>query len=333
MRSYVDVNFDGYLLKIDLNGNLEWQKVYPATFFKVFYSVEIAHDSGYILVGSKLNFSQDRSKGFITKINNNGDTLWNRIYSIDTITSAEKIVKINKGYLIGGNIRYIQMFNYTRMYFYKVDFNGDSIFANIVESPKNEYLYDIKVINENRYVFAGYIDSATANVLNGRIWVTDTFGNIIKEKILPSPDYIVLYSILPQINGDIIIAGEADLNMNPYNDAYAIRLDSNLNYTPIGIIGNSNIVPNNFFLYQNYPNPFNPKTTIKYDVPVGTRLGVFVQLTIYDITGRELINVTEFKQAGSYSYTFDGTDYATGLYLYRIESDNFVETKKMVLMK
>ena len=327
--SFVDVNFDGYVLKIDSAGNLEWEKVYPSLFFKVFYSVEIAHDGGYILVGSKLNFSTDYSKGFVTKINSNGDTLWNRTFSLDTLTSAEKIIKVNNGYLIGGNLRHVQMFNYSRMFFYRIDVNGDSILANIINSPKDEYLCDIKVINKNKYIMSGSSDSALLNNLNGRIWITDSNGNILKEKILPSPGYIVLCSVLPLANGDIVIAGEADMNINPYNDAYAVRLDNNLNYTPIGVTGNSNIVPDKFVLYQNYPNPFNPKTSIKYEIPKEAQ----VILRIYDITGREILQTTEYKQAGSYSYTFDGTNYASGLYLYKLETGNYVETKKMLLIK
>jgi len=102
----------------------------------------------------------------------------------------------------------------------------------------------------------------------------------------------------------------------------------------------TNNIPGQFKLYQNYPNPFNPKTSIKYDIPVGTRHGVFVQLKIYDITGKEILSITELKQAGGYSFIFDGTNYASGLYLYRLEvrqagssTGNYVETKKMVLMK
>ncbi|HJY64452.1 MAG TPA: T9SS type A sorting domain-containing protein, partial [Ignavibacteria bacterium] len=91
----------------------------------------------------------------------------------------------------------------------------------------------------------------------------------------------------------------------------------------------TNNIPGQFKLYQNYPNPFNPVTIIKYDIPKDGQ----VSLKIYDITGREVFSVNEFRQAGSYSVTFNGTNFASGLYLYQLKAGNYVETKKMVLIK
>ncbi len=85
-----------------------------------------------------------------------------------------------------------------------------------------------------------------------------------------------------------------------------------------------------FFLSQNYPNPFNPITIIKYSIPVDN----FVTLKIYDLTGREVKTlVNEFKQAGLYTITFDGSNLASGIYLYTIYTGEYTETKRMVLIK
>jgi subtilisin-like proprotein convertase family protein len=89
-------------------------------------------------------------------------------------------------------------------------------------------------------------------------------------------------------------------------------------------------IPNRFMLYQNYPNPFNPVTTVKYDLAKDVK----VKITVYDLLGREVaVPVNEFKKAGSYSMKFDGTQMASGIYFYKIEAGNFVETKKMILVK
>jgi hypothetical protein len=95
------------------------------------------------------------------------------------------------------------------------------------------------------------------------------------------------------------------------------------------LINNGN-TPYKYDLSQNYPNPFNPATVISYQIP---KAGI-VKLIVYDILGREVkVLVNESKPAGSYNVTFDGTSLASGLYLYRITSGNFTETKKMVLLK
>ena len=95
---------------------------------------------------------------------------------------------------------------------------------------------------------------------------------------------------------------------------------------------NKNIViPKEFRLSQNYPNPFNPTTKIQYDLPKDVK----VKLIIYDILGREVIRLVnnEFKQAGRYTVEFNGNNYASGVYFYRIEAAEFVQSKKMVLVK
>ena len=101
---------------------------------------------------------------------------------------------------------------------------------------------------------------------------------------------------------------------------------------------NKNNIPTSFALYQNYPNPFNPGTKIMYDIPaspVPSKGGVLVKLIVYDILGREvarLIN-NELKQPGRYSIDWNGNNFASGVYFYKIEAGNFVQAKKMVLIK
>lgn len=83
-------------------------------------------------------------------------------------------------------------------------------------------------------------------------------------------------------------------------------------------------------IHQNYPNPFNPTTKIKYSLP---KAG-FVSIKIYDVVGRmikELVN--EVQEIGNYSITFDGSQFSSGVYFYRIETNNFIDTKRMVLIK
>jgi hypothetical protein len=90
------------------------------------------------------------------------------------------------------------------------------------------------------------------------------------------------------------------------------------------------IIPQEFKISQNYPNPFNPTTKIEYSLPQNTK----VKIKIYDILGRMVkVLVDEFKEAGIYTVQFDGSNYASGVYFYRIEAGKFVNTKKMVLVK
>ena len=85
-----------------------------------------------------------------------------------------------------------------------------------------------------------------------------------------------------------------------------------------------------YLLHQNYPNPFNPKTTIRYEV---LQDGI-VSIKIYDILGQEVKTLlNEFKKADRYQLDFNANGLASGVYIYRMMINDFVQSKKMVLLK
>jgi hypothetical protein len=87
---------------------------------------------------------------------------------------------------------------------------------------------------------------------------------------------------------------------------------------------------NDFGLYQNYPNPFNPTTVIKYQLPTEAN----VKISLFNSIGEEIKTlVNETKQAGIYEFQFNATGFASGIYYYRIDSGNFTDTKKLVILK
>ena len=94
--------------------------------------------------------------------------------------------------------------------------------------------------------------------------------------------------------------------------------------------GNETNIPFKFELAQNYPNPFNPATTINYTIQ---KLGL-VTLKVYDILGKEVATlVNETKDAGNYSINFNASKLSSGMYFYKLESGNFSNVKKMIILK
>ncbi len=88
--------------------------------------------------------------------------------------------------------------------------------------------------------------------------------------------------------------------------------------------------PSNFVLENNYPNPFNPSTIIGFSVPYSTH----VTLDIFNVLGQKVATlVNKNLSAGQYNYSFDASRFASGVYLYRLQTDNFVSVKKMILSK
>jgi hypothetical protein len=101
-----------------------------------------------------------------------------------------------------------------------------------------------------------------------------------------------------------------------------------------GIIPISNEIPENFKLYQNYPNAFNPITKIKFDLQNLQYAADNIQLVIYDVLGCEIsILVNEKLKPGTYEVEWDATNIPSGVYYYTLSIGNFIESKKMVLIK
>ena len=111
---------------------------------------------------------------------------------------------------------------------------------------------------------------------------------------------------------------------------------------PVSVDETEKVFPTKFLLSQNYPNPFNPSTSIQYAIsslPTGQAGRQFVSLKVYDVLGNEIATlVNEEKPAGSYEVEFSVgqnsiLSFSSGIYFYQLSAGNFVETKKMILLK
>jgi hypothetical protein len=107
-------------------------------------------------------------------------------------------------------------------------------------------------------------------------------------------------------------------------------------YRPTGVAASEDAgLPTEFALSQNYPNPFNPTTTINYQLPKATE----TRLEIFNLRGQRVATLVDRKEAaGYYSITWDGKDeygnhVASGVYLYRLETEGFVKVRKLVLLR
>ena len=118
------------------------------------------------------------------------------------------------------------------------------------------------------------------------------------------------------------------VNFNLSSVSNYIILTSN-QVTGVEDEGNNKLV-NNYNLSQNYPNPFNPSTLIKYQLPENG----FVSLKVYDVLGKEVATIINQQQtAGNYSVNFNAVNLTSGVYFYQLKSGNFVQVKKMILLR
>jgi hypothetical protein len=154
------------------------------------------------------------------------------------------------------------------------------------------------------------------SVLYG-VGITDTLGNATVT-----------------LDPPITEIGNAELVVSGYN---CLPASYSLMVTSIEDDGNKVLAPYETKLYDNYPNPFNPSTNIRFsisDLPAGRQGSRFTTLKVYDVLGNEVATlVNEEKPAGSYEVSFNASMLASGIYYYRLTAGNFVEIKKMLLLK
>ncbi|MBI5402872.1 MAG: T9SS type A sorting domain-containing protein [Ignavibacteriae bacterium] len=218
------------------------------------------------------------------------------------------------------------------------------------DSLSNEYAYTyMKFSNYNTGFLMG------RNAYDGILFKTTNSGNNWKKIIYRQNEPFNSIFILDSSNiyigcnqGLILKSSNRGLNwisqllpvQNSCNSIYFVSLNTGyaaswerIYKTTNGGVFISSVssdIPNEFMLFQNYPNPFNPVTNIKYNLPKD----VFVKIKIYDILGREIKTlVNEFKNAGSHIVFFNGFEFASGIYFYRIDAGGFTRVKRMVLIK
>ena len=175
------------------------------------------------------------------------------------------------------------------------------------------------------YEFIGLDSLSVLNSLNS----TNITENTSLEITYSSLVQVMIESSLIELTGSWTIIAHDSVNSTTATDTFSLTIDG----TELGI--NVEVLPEVFALHQNYPNPFNPTTTLRYDLPEDA----LVNITIYDMMGRQvksLINQTQ--DAGFKSVIWNATNdfgkpVSAGVYLYQIQAGEFVQTKKMVLLK
>jgi hypothetical protein len=125
---------------------------------------------------------------------------------------------------------------------------------------------------------------------------------------------------------------------SPYSGQIVVTSNDTANATvlvPVTVsvvtgVGDSPGMPLQFQLHQNYPNPFNPATSLRFDLPTAGH----VKLVVFDVLGREVATLlNEMVPAGSHDMTFNASGLSSGVYFYRLQAGDFVETKTLLLLK
>jgi len=192
----------------------------------------------------------------------------------------------------------------------------------------------------NRLLAAYYTDRDSLAHALGLCTNLLTSGLTFNDSILVALDIVGIQMLLDSSesgNLDADALSGVPFPLRARSVQHAINLQRQL----LGVYGTGinaasrSVIPSTYRLYQNYPNPFNPNTEIQFDLPEMVK----VQIKIFNTLGQEVTTlVDEVRPAGAYRILWDsksasGVTVASGVYVYQIKAGNFVDSKKMVLIR
>ncbi len=210
---------------------------------------------------------------------------------------------------------------------------GDVIKVNNDNTERHQFFTWMSVDPLTGYIYIVFYDRRNTTLNETEVYIArsidggNTFENIKISKTPFNPNPTIFF-------GDYI-------NIAAFNGMIRpiwMRMDDDKLSVWTALISEENLtatekkekIIQGFQLFQNYPNPFNPSTTISYQIP----LNAFVEINVLDVLGRQIkLLESSYKPAGVYEITFNAEKLQSGIYFFRIKSDNFVRTKKMILLK
>lgn len=236
---------------------------------------------------------------------------------------AQSSVVMNEIYSRGvaGNLDWIEIYNSSSS---PIDISGYKIYDIGGQSgTKNKKLFPtgtiipahgFYVIITDTADFAGDNSGFGLSSNGESVWLEDASGTLIDNVTFPPMAVTQSYGRYPD--------GSTNWQLSDFITRGAPNSITSIDDPSISVL--------DYNLYQNYPNPFNPTTTISYQIGKQS----FVSLKVYNLLGKEVATlINEVKSPGTFEVKFDGTNLSSGIYFYKLTSDNFNAVKKFTLMK
>jgi hypothetical protein len=316
---------DMFVVKLDSNGSLQWAKTIGGTGDEFAYSIVQTTDGGYAVAGRTGSFG-NADKMYIAKLDSSGMLQWTKVVAVNFDRAYSIVQTADGGYAVAGG-------GMAGMLIVKLNPDGSLQWSRVVKAGSvPTYAYSIVETTDGGYAAAGYggILGAIGMFIVKLDNNGNTCGNTVSHNVSIDSGGI-LGSPVPTVTNISLL----DTSVTPPTGSRGY-------VTPICVIGIqpiSNEIPASYKLYQNYPNPFNPATKIKFDI-TGTLMSSECSLRVYDMLGKEIaVLVNQRLQPGTYQVEWDGTNYASGVYYYKLSilnsgsSVKHQETKRMVLIK
>lgn len=319
-------------IKYNASGVLLWTSVYTLAGGSSIKKITLDELANVYVTGSNV-FSSSQENYFTIKYNTNGIQQWTASYN--GIGNGEDIAKdivvdgLRNVYITGKSYKGPQGSNHDYATI-KYDSNGIQQWVRTYNGTANA----------NDEAFSLALDDSSNVYVTGRsVRIGSGYDIVtIKYNAIGVQQWVVIYDGITN-NDDWGTKLVLDKFYNLYVAGTTTSSTTSMDYITLeysqltGILSNTNELTENFKLSQNYPNPFNPTTNIHFSIP-SARVVQYVTLKVYDILGREIATlINEKLKPGNYDVEFDGSNLPSGVYYYQLETGNYIETRKMALIK
>jgi len=331
--SYGAGGSDLYLIRTDSMGLVLWDTTCGGGGEERGYWVQQTLDGGYIIVGKTSSFACDLQDLWLVKSDSVGNTLWTKTYDRGGKEGGRCIqLTFDGGYIVAG---------YTvpsgdsvyNIWLLKMDSSGDTLWTRT-------YLNNLPISGpgavsvqqtwDGGYIIAGSVDPLGPDSADVYLIKTDSLGYVVWERSYGDSGVDCGFSVQQTSDSGYVVAGmySGAFDMSS-GDVYLIKTDTQGIVTGVKEQDTFDL-PKNFSLSQNYPNPFNPVTEIRYTLPRDS----YVKLEVYNIVGQKVTSLVDGKQKAGYKTVWWDAGYlSSGIYFYRLQAGDFVQTKKMVLLR
>lgn len=321
---------DVWLIKTDADGNQEWDRTFGGPDDEEANCVRQTPDRGYVLAGRTKSFGAGDDDAWLIKTDADGYKEWDITFGGSERDSFSSVRQTSDGgYILAGGTNSFGAGS-SDAWMVKTDAQGNKEWENMIGGPDYDYADVALQTSDGGYLLAGIIRPEEASFSSPGIVKTDREGN--REWEATFDDSLRRARFAQQTSdGGYILLGTTSLIGEGKQDTWLIKLRDSV---PTAVQDQQQL-PAAYQLTQNYPNPFNNSTTIRFSLPSPER----ISLSIYNLTGQEVASlVSGSREAGEYTIHWDGTDdqgneLASGIYVYRLKSSAYEETKKLLLLR
>jgi hypothetical protein len=324
--SYITGTSDVWLIRTDSNGDTLWTRTYGGELDEGGNSVLRTYRGDLAIAGYTSSFGAGYDDVYLIRTDSNGDTMFTRTYGEgDSSDAANCVAQASGGYILAG---YTQRFGppWQDAYLIRTDTYGQAQWIRNYGGWNDDCAESVIEGNYGGFVVAGWTTSFGAG--SSDIWLLriDADGDTLWTRTFGGPDRDFAYCIDRTSEGDYILAGWTENFGALGSDFYLVKVEGD---GPIGVDDDIQS-PNDYSLGKNYPNPFNSSTVI----PIGLGAPGHATLKVYNIAGQCVATPSDgFLEEGRHDITFDASDYASGIYFYRLTAGGRAFTRRMLILK